>query len=42
MIPSFNLKRPSPDLLMFKADEVTVFLNELPLDCDQQYLNWIH
>lgn len=40
MLPSFNLKKPSPDLLMFKAyDEVTVFINELPLDHDQQYLN---
>ena len=43
MIPSFNLKKPSPALLIFKADdEITVFINELPLDRDQQYLNWIH
>lgn len=40
MHTSFNLKKPSPGCLMFKADdEITVFINELPLDRDQQDLN---
>lgn len=40
MHPGFNLKKPSPSLPMFKADdEITVFTNELPLDRDQQDLS---
>lgn len=40
MHPGFNLEKPSPALPRFKADdEITVFINELPLDRNQQDLS---